>query len=251
MIRFSSFQKCLTAMILMLFLIAGCAWTGPAQKPTITPPQMEELPSGSGWWVARFHLAWPPDTKPVWYLDLCLAHQVIAPQLALHEKDIYLWRFHRRAARDASGRMFSFIFYAAPRTAEQIFSALQTDPLVRKLMDEGVLERTEYDNPARIERPNIEDTSDRQWPVPIQKTWPYYIMGASRMWLNLIAEVAAEYPEDFAPTSSKEIEAYYQQIDKTILELWQQEGRHAFMHHLNALFEYEPIIYREKRYLNF
>ena len=118
-------------------------------------------------------------------------------------------------------------------------------------MDEGVLERTEYDNPARIERPNIEDTSDRKWPAQIQKTWPFYIMGASQMWLQLIAVVAAEKPAGYPPASSEEIAAYYQPIDQTITQLWQEDGRHAFMHHLNALFEYEPLIYWEKRYMNF
>ena len=238
-------------MMLLMGFFVGCAAPAPIQRPPITPPQTEELPPGNGWWVARFHLAWPPNTEPVWYLDLCLAHQIIAPQLAMHEKDIYLWRFHRRAARDAAGRMFSFIFYAAPRTAEQIFSALQTDPLIRRLMDEGVLERVSYDNTDRIERPNIEDTSDRQWPDPIQKTWPFYIMGASQMWLQLIAVVAAEKPAGYPPASSEEIAAYYQPIDQTITQLWQEDGRHAFMHHLNALFEYEPLIYWEKRYMNF
>ena len=251
MVRISDSSKLLTAAFLLLLVITGCSSLGQVQKQEIKPLKPQELPAGSGWWYARFHLSWPADTEPVWYMDLCLAHQVFLPLLEIHKDDIDLWRFHRRAARDSAGRMFSFIFYANAPTAQHIFNALETDHLVNQLKVDGVIERTEYDDPTRITRPNIEDTSDQKWPVSIQKTWPYYIMGASQMWLNLIAEVAAEYPEDLAPTSSKEIEAYYQQIDKTILELWQQEGRHAFMHHLNALFEYEPLIYWEKRYMNF
>ena len=69
--------------------------------------------------------------------------------------------------------------------------------------------------------------------------------------LNLIAEIAADKPTDIPPASIEEIEAFYQPVDETITQLWQQEGRHAFMHHLNALFEYQPLIYWEKKYLNF
>ena len=251
MLRIKGFQKWLTMILIFTGVIAGCASVDQIQRQPIKPPQPQELPAGHGWWFARFHLNWPLDTDPVWYMDLCLAHQVILPLLEIHKGDIYLWRFHRRAARDAAGRMFSFIFYADPPIARQIFNALKTDPLIKKLKADGVIERTEYDDPIRITRPNIEDTSDKQWPVSIQKTWPYYIMGASQMWLNLIAEVAAENPEGFPPASSNDIEAFYKQIDQTITKLWQKEGRHAFMHHLNALFEYAPLIYWEQRYMSF
>jgi hypothetical protein len=77
-------------------------------------------------------------------------------------------------------------------------------------------------------------------------------MGASQMWLNLIAEIAAEnLTDDPPPASIAEIETFYQRVNQTIAELWQKEGRHAFMHHLNALFEYKPLIYLEKRHLTF
>jgi hypothetical protein len=221
------------------------------QTQEIKPLKTRELPSGNGWWFARFRMHWPPDTKPIWYMDLYLAHQVILPKLEQNKQDINLWRFHRRAARDGGGRQFSFIFYSSPQTAQHIFSALKTDPLVNNLKLAGVLDQDFYDDPTRITHPNIEDTSDKNWPASIQKTWPYYIMGASQMWLNLIAEVAAENLADDPPASIAEIETFYQQVNETITELWQKEGRHAFLHHLNALFEYEPLIYWEKRNMTF
>ncbi len=185
-------------------------------------------------------------------MDLYLAHQVILPKLEQNKQDIYLWRFHRRAARDGAGRQFSFIFYSSPQTAQNIFNTLKTDPLVNDLKSAGLLAKDVYDDPAKSTLPNIEDTGDKNWPASIQKTWPYYIMGASQMWLNLIAEIAAEkLADDPAPSSIEEIEAFYQQVDETITDLWQKEGRHAFMHHLNALFEYEPLIYWEKRHMTF
>jgi len=250
-LRISNFSKIFGGVFLLLVFLAGCSSLGRVPPPEIKPLNTRELPSGYGWWFARFRMHWPPDTKPIWHMDLYLAHQVILPKLEKYKKDIDLWRFHRRAARDGAGRQFSFIFYSSPQTARHIFNALQTDPLVAYLKTEGILDRDVYDDPAKIARPNIEDTSDKNWPPSIQKTWPHYIMGASQMWLNLIAEIAAEKQADESPASVAEIEAFYQQVNETITELWQKEGRHAFMHHLNGLFEYKPLIYWEKQYMTF
>jgi len=250
-LRISGLQKWLAIILFFAVLMTGCTSFGRVQTQAITPIKPRELPQGQGWWHTSFRMHWPPDTEPIWYMDLYLAHQVIAPQLKQYEKEIYLWRFHRRAARDGGGRRFSFIFYSSPQTAEKIFNGLKADPLVATLKFAGVIDHADFDDPAQITRPKLEDTADKSWPLAVQKAWPYYIMGASQMWLNLIAEVAAERPPEIPPASIEEIEAFYQDIDETITQLWQKEGRHAFMHHLNALFEYEPLIYWEKKYLNF
>ena len=251
MIGTSDFSRRLAGLFLLLVLIAGCSSIGPVSTPAIKPLKTSELPSGNGWWAARFRMQWPPETQPIWYMDLYLAHRVILPRLEQNRQAISLWRFHRRAARDGGGRQFSFIFYASPQTAQKIFDALKTDPLVNKMKSNGILDKDVYDDPTRITLPNIEDTSDKNWPASIQKSWPYYIMGASQMWLNLIAEITAENTAESPPASIAEIETFYQQINETITGLWQQEGRHAFLHHLNALFEYEPLIYWEKRHMTF
>jgi hypothetical protein len=251
-LRVSNFSKILGSAFLLLVFITGCSSLGPVQSPEVKPLMTRELPSGHGWWFARFRMHWPPDTKPIWDLDLYLAHQVILPKLERYKQDINLWRFHRRAARDGAGRQFSFIFYSSPQIARLIFNSLQSDPLVAYLKTESVLDQDVYDDPAQITRPNIEDAGDKSWPTSIQKTWPYYIMGASQLWLNLIAEIAAANLTDGPPPASiAEIESFYRQVNETITELWQKEGRHAFMHHLNALFEYKPLIYLEKRYMTF
>jgi len=249
--RIRNFSKIFGSALLLLVFMAGCSSLGRVQSTEIKPLKPRELTSGHGWWLVRFRMPWPPDTEPIWYMDLYLAHQVILPKLEQYKKDIDLWRFHRRAVRDGAGRQFSFIFYSSPRTAQHLFNALRTDPLVAFLKTAGVLERDIYDDPTRTTRPAIEDTSDKNWPTSVQKTWPFYIMGASQMWLNLIAEIAAKNLTGDPPASIAEIETFYQQVDDTITALWQEEGRHAFMHHLNALFEYQPLIYREKQYLTF
>ena len=237
--------------LILATFASGCANLGPVHEHEVKPVAPEELPSGNGWWRVRFRMNWPPDTDPVWHMDLYIAHQVIMPLLEKNKNDIYLWRFHRRSKRDGAGRQFTFYFYSAPRTARQIFDALQSNPILIDTASAGVIDDIVYDNPVNIKRPDIDDTSDKNWPLPIQKTWPYFITGVSQMWLNLVAEIADRDLKDHRPASLGEIEAFYRQVDETVTELWQKNGRHAFLHHLNAVFGYEPLIYYEKRFMNF
>ena len=241
----------MTVGFLMLALLVGCSSLGQVSQHEVKAIPPEELPSGSGWWYARYRMNWPPDTEAIWHMDLYIAHQVIMPLLDRYSGDIHLWRFHRRANRDAHGRQFTFWFYSSPRTAQQIFEDLKKNPVVIDNLAGGFLDEVVYSNPAKIKRPNIKDTSDPKWPESIQETWPYYIAGVSQMWLNLVARVADSDLKDDPPASSEEIDAFYREVDKSVTELWQTKGRHAFMHHLNAVFGYEPMIYYEKRMMNF
>ena len=86
-----------------------------------------------GWWYARFRMKWPENTEPSWHIDLLVAHKIIAPVLYGNMADISLWRFHRRAARDAEGHQFSVTFYSSPETADQIFSSLKADKFLKKI----------------------------------------------------------------------------------------------------------------------
>ncbi len=248
---FKLLRSRLTISLLLLVFLTGCTSLGQVQKHEVKPVAPEELPPGNGWWRVRFRMNWPPDTDPVWHMDLYLAHQVILPLLEKNKNEIHLWRFHRRARRDRAGRQFTFYFYSTPRMAQQIYDALQSNPILINTLSAGVIDEIIYDNPAKIIRPNIDDTSDKNWPLSIQKTWPYYINGVSQMWLNLVTEIAARDLQDNHPTSIEDIESFYRQVDETVTELWQENGRHAFLHHLNAVFGYEPLIYWEKRFMDF
>lgn len=241
----------LTSGLFLMVILTGCSFLGQVQKQEVKPVAPEVLPSGNSWWRVRFRMNWPPDTDPVWHMDLYLAHQVIMPLLHKNKNDIYLWRFHRRANRDKAGRRFTFWFYSTPATAQKIYDGLRLDPIVINCLSAGVIDEVLYDNPTKIKRPDIEDTSDKTWPAPIQKTWPYYIAGVSQMWLNLVAEVVDQDIDDYRPESIEEIEQFYNQVSDTVTEMWQKNGRHAFLHHLNAVFEYKSLIYWEKRFLNF
>jgi hypothetical protein len=237
-------------LILFMLVIAGCAATGPGKlAETIAPPQ--EIASSSGWWFARFRMHWPAEERANWHLDLLIAHKIVTPALAQYNDAIRLWRFHRRAVRDDAGHQFSFIFYASAETAYQVFNMLRSNELLSEMKSAGMIIEDLYDNTDRISKPHIEDTSDASWPLTIQKNWPYFIMGASRMWLNLISETIAGMPNLDSPLSIEEMAEQYKKANIAISELWQKNGQHAFLHHLSALFGYRAIIFYDKRMLKF
>lgn len=65
-------------------------------------------------------------------------------------------------------------------------------------------------------------------------------MGASALWLGLIDQLAASYPQAIN-TSLEQLLTRYKEIDQQISIIWKDQGQHAFLHHLNALFAYEPL----------
>jgi hypothetical protein len=241
----------LAATALVMTVMMGCATLRPVASPDLKPIVPKVQSPEKGWWSARFVMKWPEEKTPSWHIDLFLAHQIISPVLYQHQNHIVLWRFHRRAIRDDIGHQFSFIFYASPETAREIYHAIESDTRLAAMKRAGVIIRDSYDDTSRMSEPKVEDTSDLNWSSPIRRSWPYYMMGASQMWLHLIAEIAGEISKERKPSSTQDIEAFYQQVNASFQSSWREEGGHAFLHHLNALFEYESVIIYEKRLMTF
>ncbi len=223
-------------MIVMLVAASGCASVSPPVEP---PARSAELPAESYWWYLRFRMEWPEGEPPAWHTDLMLADLVVRPVLERRQADIALWRFHRRAARDAAGHQFSFIFYASPATARSVFEDVSSSPALGLARAAGRVTAVLQDDPLHPSRPAPADTSDPAWSAALRSAWPDYLMGASRMWLALVSQHAA--PPPASPASFEEMDAAYARADAAVTVVWRDEGRHAFLHHLNALFGYEPL----------
>jgi len=193
------------------------------------------------WWYIRFQLTWPENEAPDWTLDTLLADLVCAPALVDFGQYIQLWRFHRRAARDKAGRQFSFIFYTDRYNALAINRYIDTNLLVQELLLRGYLAKVSFEQSSS--RPQLEDTSDKNWSVMMQKSWPFFIMGVSETWLDLIEQIAIERRLD-AMQDLPTLLAGYSKVSATVDETWQQHGQHAFLHHLNAVFGYQPALIR-------
>jgi hypothetical protein len=241
-------------MILLALPLWGCAaaiQTGPA-GPVAPAPVSVAGDAEKGWWRVSFQMDWPEDQeKPAWYMDLCLAHMVLSPVIDHYKASLVLYRFHRRAMRDREGHRFSFIFYATPQTARRVFEEIKTDKNVAAMIGSGKIVKVVFDDSSGYKNLHIEDTSDPKWSPAVRKSWPYYIMGASQMWLHLIDEIIDEHPEWSRPEEWPEAEDFYRGVDGVVNDLWQEEGRHAFLHHLNALFGYESLVVYEKKLMTF
>lgn len=224
-------------VILIGSSINACNYSAKAPLQQAEQALLDKNAVTTGWWYARFRLDWP-DQEPRWYLGTMLAAEVVAPVLITHNKKISLWRFHRRAHRESGGHIFSFIFYSAAADATAIYHDLLDNQVLKYLQNKEQVKWVGLDDTSKILRPNIKDTSDPRWPETIQKTWPNYLMGASQMWLDMVLDVAAKQ----GVISGDEVS--YSRVQNKVTEIWQQQGRHVWLHHLNALFAYQPLLMR-------
>ena len=232
-------------LVLTVGMLGGCA-TSPATIPldraeTVTTP----VDDTRNWWYVRFRLAWPEDEELPWWPDLLLADRVVGPVLDAERAAISLWRFHRRAARDEAGRQVSFIFRASSATAARVNARIASDPLLVWLQRVGTVQSVSYDDPDHPQRPGIGDTSDKNWSPEMRDAWPWFIMGVSQLWLELIREIGKreELPED--------LKARYAVIESALNELWREEGRHALLHHLSAVFGYREVAVVRRELMRF
>ncbi|HHJ37902.1 MAG: hypothetical protein AXA67_07910 [Methylothermaceae bacteria B42] len=229
-------MKNLLFLITVLLLISGCAANlSKKEQYSEETPSDAALSKDYGWWYAAFRFEWPANSAPLWHRDVMVAHRIILPVLKQYRPQIKYWRVHRRAGRDGGGHRFSFIFYATPQTAQAIYAQIETDPDLMAWRQKGMITQIHFDDFRQILKPDIEDTSDPSWPAIIQQTWPLYIQGVSEMWLALVEKLAEEFALDTLA------EKPYRQVQHHLTLLWAHNARHAFLHHLNAIYAYETF----------
>ena len=234
-------RRCWLTILICGLSLTGCASLKTVGVQSIKPSAGIQSDALNSWWSVRIQWDWPEDSYPSWHLDLFAAHQILLPVINSHQDDIILWRVHRRAGRDDSGHQFSFLFYASYQTAQFVYSDIANDSLIADAMAAGLVKQVLTKPLSEGPQPNIADTSDSAWSPVMQAGWPYYIYGVCRMWLHLVSHTANAMIADSTPISFDETVEVYRQVDDEIDDIWQTEGRHALLHHLNAIFGYEPI----------
>ncbi len=234
----------LSACLLGL-VISGCAARGPEPHGTATLGYLPHEPrTHTYWWSCRFKIFWPPGEDLNLTADLLLAHAVVQPILRSYQNKMIYWRFHRRAARDDTGHQFSFMFYADPVTAEEVFREIEHNETLKEATAAKIVEKIAVDDVSKPTRPGVADTSDPHWSPTLQRTWPSFIMGVSSLWLGLIDEAVAKVPEEGHDVRA--LLERYRKADASVTAIWYKEGQHAFLHHLNAVFGYTPLLIRKE-----
>ena len=227
-------------MILLSLMLSAC--TTVMQDPVLEQqqPQVAELNSSrseKGWYAVRFSIPWEQGVAPEWYIGTLIAGEIISPFLGQSLQKIICWRIHRRAVHDKTGHVFSFIFYSSQTDAAMIYQLFQNNKLLVKLHQQ-LLVKVAYDSLYNNSQTTIADTSDTIWPEKIRSTWPFFMMGASQMWLEQIRAFKKE------TLNEPEMKQRYLIIQSKITDLWQQQGKHALLHHLSALYAYQPVLVR-------
>ena len=236
-------------------LVSGCATL--AQTNALEPVDntgkitlVEETKNtdnqdAKGWWQIGFHRPFESVEEVQWHYDTYIAFNILKPLLEQHD-GIDLWRFHRRAAPDKTGHRFSLIFYAKRELAEKIYQHVNDHSLVKQLITGKHIQRlTFYDINGEL-RSDIGATSDKKWPLELQKTWPYFSMGVSQTWLGLVEYYYNRLELGGDADLSDQLEGF-EQVSADVDLVWRQRGSHAFLHHLNALFAYQELYILERR----
>jgi len=212
--------------------------------PTALPSDSRIESEQLSWWKVRFRITWPENTERDQTVTLLLADAVVSPVLKQYADQLLWWRFHRRAARDPAGHQFSFMFYSNPDVAAQVMKEIQQSEILEAAINAGLVMKVIYPDTSKPGHPGIEAYSDPSWSLSIQRHWPSYIMGVSAMWLGLIDEM-----KQFDLVDETDIDLLYEQyraINEYLMLVWYVEGQHAFLHHLSAVFGYQPMLIRKE-----
>ena len=243
----------LLSLLTCALLLSACASSvqiAPAPKLSPDKASLAAERQSFSWWQLRFRLTWPEDTQPDFSRHLLIAEQIMLPIITEHEDHLSLWRFHRRAGRDNSGHQFSLIFYTDKLTATAIHQQAEEDQLTRWLYSEGMIERVAFSQRTAADMTSLGQTSDPNWPPEVQHSWPYFIMGVSQTWLMLVQELSREQPLE-GKASYEELLQHYREVDTQLNSQWRDYGQHAYLHHLNAVFGYQPVKIRSSELKSF
>lgn len=247
--------KRLGPLLLSVLILTGCAGMERLKDgPKADHVDVVRLLEDSGeheWWAVRYQFQWAPEAHPSWSLDLLTAQEIVWPALQRYQKELPLWRFHRRASRDGAGHQFSFIFFARSTVASNVFKLLESQKVHQGLVSSGDLVRVRFGAFAAAQKNGVGDTSDPKWPDELQKAWPWFIMGVSESWLALIGQNVRDLRIESGRLSVLELKDAYEEVNRRVSEQWREHGAHAFLHHLNAVFGYEPFRVSPERLIRF
>jgi len=71
------------------------------------------------------------------------------------------------------------------------------------------------------------------------------------MWLSMIDQISKSDSPGKKALSLPQLIKHYQGVNEKLTEFWKNEGGHALLHHLNAIFGYMPVMVHEVRWAKY
>ena len=192
------------------------------------------MKKNKSWYGFHFRIPYKKNKPVKSWVDIYIIDVLFRQILYIHKERINLWRFHRRWNDDKTGHQLTLFCYINERGAKGIDTIIKNSKALKLIKTNRNLKRYFYKNYGN----NIESTCDKKWVNEIQQTWPYFINGMSEMILRMIQLVK----ENTVREIDDDVESFYIRVNKRLIKIWRKEGRHAFFHHISALFGYDPIL---------
>jgi hypothetical protein len=195
-----------------------------------------------GWYGHKLLIERPSPAETRWWIDLLLLDTVVREWVDSGPDSIGPWRFHRRAADDKTGHKFELLHYGTAQARDRTAHFVSEHEVVATLLAAGLIrDLFAHDYGAGIDAASAPD-----WPESLARAWPSYIRGASESILQLVDELRDSEPPVVGDGFVGEAEAYYSGIMADLTQVWRDWGSHAYFHHLNGLFGYQPLIARPR-----
>lgn len=189
------------------------------------------------WTQIRFFIEWDQEDEAKKYIDTLLACEVFGKIIDTVGPTLRNWRFHRRAATDEHGHIFSFNMLCKKGRAKKIDTVVRKHPVVKLLLKGKFI--------TKIMTQRRKDLTDDSWCKEIRKSWTPMIQGISMMWLSLAREMlkSAPFNTSFDRTyeNLSRLTNVYEELEVKMKETWEQRLSHPILHHVAAVFGQYPI----------
>lgn len=227
------------------------------------------------WWTFCFTMEWDSEKEnhKSW-IDLFIINEIIKP---ITKQFPMIFRIHRRAnnwnkkeeyisvlktnlsepvyvteyvkreyyTKDV-GHQLKLYAYCTEEFAKEIDSAIKH---VMSIIDNKrkVLKFVDYQWKEKAftkenKNTGIKDNSDENWSLLIQYNWFTFIQGMSLSLIKMIEDAYENIDDSYKSNS----ETAYKKVETIINNIWYTQGCHAFLHHINALFDSQPFILKEQ-----
>lgn len=194
------------------------------------------------WYRINLKLKCKDISNPEFFVALAILDLLFVPAVKTFRKDLECWRFHWSSTNE-DGHRLKLFFKTSHQKADEIIKFINSLDFCAFAKKEYLeTQEIKYEVFGQANNTKIEVISDEGWPEEIQKSWPYFIMGASDMVIALIEEVKKKQKDELNQDDKTKLEEYYKKVEVDIALVWKGYGNHAFFHHLALLLGDKEII---------